>query len=104
MLAHAIVVLLLAQSTGSISGRLTDGSGAAIGRAPVSLQNAQQALVGATESSGAGEFRFENVPVGVYAVTVNAPGFTAGRIAADVRGGQTLTLRQEQRPSELWRR
>ena len=67
---------LLAQtSSGTISGRVVDPSGAAIANAQVTLtsQLTSQKVTTATEASG--DFVFASVQPGIFSVTVTAPGF-----------------------------
>ena len=61
---------------GTISGVVTDPSGAAVTGAPVSIQNSQLGIRRDVTTTGAGVFSAPSlVPHAGYQVTVNAPGF-----------------------------
>lgn len=67
----------LAQGPGNaISGTVTDATGAVVQGATVRLVNAQQIVLGVSESDVRGRFRFENVADGSYAVIVSRPNFS----------------------------
>jgi hypothetical protein len=78
----SVACLLLAASalpqgiaTGTISGTVTDPSGAAVGGAKVTSVNAatNQSIVG--ETNEAGIFSQRSVPPGIYKITIEAKGF-----------------------------
>ncbi len=61
--------------TSSITGLITDPSGANVANATVQLKNmGNDALFNATSSSG-GSYQFNNLNPGTYEITVTAPGF-----------------------------
>ena len=62
---------------GTLTGMVTDASGAAVPNANVQLKNpaTNETLTGKTNS--AGDFSFPELPVGTYTLVVSAPGFTA---------------------------
>lgn len=62
-------------NTGSVSGNVTDSSGAVIPNAQVTLISAAQGLTRSVKSNGSGEFIFNAVPVGTYTVKMSAAGF-----------------------------
>jgi hypothetical protein len=62
---------------GGISGIVTDPSGAAVVRATVRAVNDATGQVHQTVSSSAGEFTFQDIPLGSYTITVSATGFQA---------------------------
>src|SRR5215470_2570082 len=67
---------ILAQvTTGTITGAVTDPSGAAVPNAHVTATNVGTALSRSVESNGEGEYRIEFLPVGEYSVEISAPGF-----------------------------
>lgn len=78
---------LRANLVGSITGTVTDASGAAIAQATVSLLNAQQVVLRTTESDAAGVFRFMDVPAGTYEVRVMRMGFDHHRLPLVVAAG-----------------
>lgn len=74
----ALLVLpsaLAQETTGGLQGTVKDTSGALIVKATVEV--ASPALIGTkkTETNQGGYFRFANLPSGVYAITIAAPGF-----------------------------
>jgi hypothetical protein len=83
-----------AQSTGGrINGRVTDPSGAVVPDATVTIINEAAGVRNHTQSSKSGDFSFPSVPVGVYTIEFEAPGFkklTRKQVALDLN--QTLTV------------
>src|SRR5579884_1066113 len=78
MLATSFFTLGLcwAQTTsGDISGRVVDPSGAAIPNAQVTLTNQLTSQSLTTNTESAGNFAFVSVPPGTFTITVAAPGF-----------------------------
>jgi hypothetical protein len=76
---------LLAQQTATLSGVVTDSSGAAVSEALVTLSNAVTRYESTVETSPAGSFSFTNVPFQEYVLTVRKTGFAEAR--------RTVTLR-----------
>ena len=64
---------------GSLNGTITDTTGATLPHATVTILAADTGLTRATFSSSAGEFAFQDLPVGTYSVTVAASGFSTGK-------------------------
>lgn len=60
---------------GAIRGTVSDPSGAAVAGAPVTATNSATNSADTTRSTGDGEFSFQDLPLGSYAVTVSATGF-----------------------------
>src|SRR5215471_1570003 len=60
---------------GSISGSVVDPTGATMANAAVQAVNTATGLRRDTVSSSAGEFAFQDLPLGDYAVTASHPGF-----------------------------
>src|SRR5215471_3045088 len=60
---------------GGISGIVADPSGAAVSNANVQAVQDGTGQLHQTVSSSAGEFTFQDVPLGTYTITVSAPGF-----------------------------
>lgn len=80
-----------AQSTsGVISGTVTDPQGAVIAGASVTARNVGTNESRSTTADGEGRYRFPNLPIGNYEVTIQAQGF-----AKYVRTGVELLLNQE---------
>src|SRR5260370_16287029 len=79
---------------GSITGSVTDASGAAIAGAEVQAVNTATQLRRDTTTTGTGEFTFPDLPLGTYEVTVSHTGFDkirAENVAVEV--GKVTGLR-----------
>lgn len=70
----------------SLSGRVTDPSGAIVAGAEVSARQAETNLVRTTETDGEGRFRFPYLKTGPCDITIHRDGF------ADVNRRMTLTV------------
>jgi Carboxypeptidase regulatory-like domain len=77
LLAFWVSASLAQTFRGGISGLVTDPSGAAIVGATVRAVNDATGQVHQTVSSSAGEFTFQDIPLGSYTITVSAAGFQA---------------------------
>ncbi|MBI1737713.1 MAG: TonB-dependent receptor [Acidobacteria bacterium] len=66
-----------------IEGVVRDAQGAAVVAADVTLRNAQQAVVAATQTDAQGRFKFEDVARGSYLLVVAAPGLAERRMAVE---------------------
>lgn len=67
---------------GTLSGTVTDSSGAVISTASATLTNSSTGYTNTVPVNRAGEFLFPELPVGVYRLTVSSPGFDARRVEA----------------------
>ncbi|MBB5060702.1 hypothetical protein HDF16_005438 [Granulicella aggregans] len=85
---------LRAQSNaGSITGTITDPTGANVTSASITAVDVATGQVATTISSSAGDFRFPSLQVGDYKVTVTSKGFkSAERTSVVVQIGTTTTL------------
>jgi outer membrane receptor protein involved in Fe transport len=68
-------------TTGSISGTVSDSSGGVIPGAAIAVRNVDTSAVRNTTSNADGGFTIPLLPVGIYEVTAEAAGFSAGRVA-----------------------
>jgi hemoglobin/transferrin/lactoferrin receptor protein len=92
LMTAALYVTGVAQSaSGSISGTVKDGAGAAINGAEVSLVHANSVLRTAVTSSD-GKFTLDNVAPGSYALIVNQSGFGRFSTAVQVKPGDRKEL------------
>ena len=82
-------VVAFGQTTGTISGTVTDEKGAVIPNASVTARNTERNMSRSLTTSSDGNYRFENLPVGPYEVTVESTGFSKY-----VQTGITLVLNQ----------
>src|SRR5579862_9860142 len=76
--------LLFGQATGSISGTVTDTSGAAVPGAKVTITAPAIGLTRSSTSNGAGEYIVPLLGVATYNIKVEQPGFQAAT-APDIR-------------------
>lgn len=77
LFAVVLFAVCYGQATdGNIVGTVLDSSGAVVGGAKVEFANVDTGVKNATTTDSAGTYRFGNVPVGSYTLTVTAPGFT----------------------------
>ncbi len=83
----AATLLLLASTcvaqtvTGSITGEVTDPSGAVVPGATVTALNLGTGVTTTAKSNAEGVFRIDYLPIGRYQATVTAAGFKSGTIA-----------------------
>ena len=64
-----------AQDTASITGTVSDPSGAAVGNAQVALSNPERGINRETKTNGDGEYLVGGLPPGPYKLSIVAPGF-----------------------------
>lgn len=96
-IAILLSVLVLAGSAGasifgSISGLIHDPQHRPVQGAAVTLSAANSAWTQTATSNDAGEFRFDNVPLGSYSVKVEAAGFGAQSQALTLSSGNEARL------------
>ena len=78
--------LLLAVSSfgqvtdGNLVGTVYDASGKVVTDAAVGAKNTATGVIAETKSDSSGTYRFNNLPVGTYDVTVSSAGFASTRI------------------------
>jgi hypothetical protein len=73
----------LAQTvTGSISGQVTDQSGAVIVGASVTAENAATSVKTSAQTNGSGIYTIRFLPIGTYTVTVEAAGFSPQKVSS----------------------
>jgi hypothetical protein len=78
---------------GSINGTVTDQSGAVVPGAAVDAADAATGILHKTISSSAGEFQFQDLPLGKYLVSVTASGFQTAKVEqVPVTAGTIYTL------------
>ena len=78
---------------GGINGTVTDQSGAVVPSATVEAMQTSTSVSHKTVSSSAGEYSFQELPLGTYKVTVIAPGFKTAVISSvPVTAGTIYTL------------
>lgn len=98
LLALAVVVALpgtgFAQTfRGGINGSVTDQSGAVVPGAQVEATDSATGVSHKTISSSAGEFAFQDLPLGSYVIAVTASGFQTAKVDhVPVTAGTIYTL------------
>src|SRR4030088_1284332 len=66
--------LLHAQDSASVTGTVSDSSGASVANAQVTVSDAARGIHRATTTNGDGEYSVAALPPGAYDITVNASG------------------------------
>jgi len=94
-----------AQAGGEIFGRVTDASGAVMPGVAVTISGPALITPQSTTSLKSGAYRFPGIPIGLYAVTFEIPGFNRFvrenvRIerASPPRSTRASTCRRSRRP------
>jgi hypothetical protein len=89
--AAALIVFLLSffpafaqTNTTSLSGAITDISGAIIAGAKVTISNPEKGISQTYDSGSAGEYSFNQIPPGKYKVTVDYSGFSEQTQSAEL--------------------
>jgi hypothetical protein len=80
-------------TTATLTGTITDGSGAAVPGASLKLDNITRGTSRTAVADGGGRFSFDFVPVRAYRLTVSQTGFETGtRSGLELSSGQVLDL------------
>ena len=90
LVMYCPAVLIAQVVTGSISGRVTDTTGAVIAGATIQIQNLEMGLSRTAETDSAGRYVARNLPVGPYSVAAQQQGFQK-----QIRNGITLAVGSE---------
>ena len=61
---------------GTLAGTVTDSTGAAIPGATVTVASSSTEFTKVVQTGSSGEYRIPLIPMGIYAVTVEHPGFS----------------------------
>ncbi|MGB9010954.1 MAG: carboxypeptidase regulatory-like domain-containing protein [Candidatus Acidiferrales bacterium] len=104
VLALCIVCVILgapsaaAQSSGAISGTVTDASGQAIAHAGVTAKNVDTGVERTTATDGQGHYAFVAIPLGAYEVSASKQGFaqavrTGINVVVNENGNVDLVLK-----------
>ena len=89
----AIFSMVQAQSnSGSISGAVTDPSGAVVPGATVTIENPVSGYLRTAKTDSTGRFQFSNVPFNPYHLSATASGFGSVAQDADVRSAIPVNL------------
>ena len=92
ILLVGIPFALFAQdATGRVVGTITDPSGGAVPNVSVSVLNTSTHVARVTKTDHDGNYQVLNLPIGLYSVKVEAPGFATTEVAAaELRINQSL--------------
>jgi hypothetical protein len=98
LVSMTVIAPLQCQSgdQGSILGTVYDSSGAVVANARLKVSNLGTSYAISTTTNPYGQFRFAVLPVGVYELTADSPGFAeiqVNKIDVAVGASPTLTLR-----------
>lgn len=77
--------------SGNLVGTISDPTGAVVANAEVTATNVGTSASVVTHTNSTGEYRFDNLPVGSYKITVKAAGFRTFVSQADVELNRTGT-------------
>ena len=77
LLVFFSVTLAMAQGNATLTGTVTDPTGAVVPGATVTATNVATNVPSTTQTNDSGLYRFPTLPVGTYKVTVEATGFKA---------------------------
>ncbi len=61
--------------TGTISGTITDSSGAVVTQAPVNAKNTATGLILSGKTDDHGDVQLKDAPIGIYSITISSPNF-----------------------------
>ena len=80
LLVAALCETAFAQGTSSLTGTVTDPNGAVVSGATVTATNVATNISTSTQTTDAGVYRFQTLPVGNYTVKVEAAGFSTAQV------------------------
>jgi len=90
--AMVYLILGLNAHAQSISGTVSDPTGAVVPSATVQIHNPVSGYARSTNTDASGRFTFPNVPFNPYHLTVNAPGFAPYAQDVELRSGVPLDV------------
>ena len=80
---------LLAQTSGTILGHVSDTTGAVVPGVSITLTNTDNKVTQATQSDAGGVFRFASLGPGNYTVSATAKGFSTAQTEIVLNAGET---------------
>ena len=86
LIMSAVLVIAAQTQTfrGAIHGSVEDPTGGVVANAQVRATDTATGVQHATVSTSGGEFTFQDIPLGSYQVTVQAPGFAKATVDKSV--------------------
>ncbi|MBB5339192.1 TonB-dependent receptor [Tunturiibacter gelidoferens] len=90
------------QTLGSVSGVISDATGAAISGASIVLVNDQTAASRTTDTNAHGSYLVQGLPIGIYTVTVTANGFDTEKLTGFlIQADRTASLVIRLKPGQV---
>jgi hypothetical protein len=84
--------------SGTVVGTVSDSTGAAIANTDVEASNVATGVAVVTKTNAAGEYRFNNLPVGAYKISASAEGFQTSTRQTPVDLNATITVNLTLKP------
>lgn len=91
-LASTVMPIFAQTATATLSGKITDTSGAAVAKAKVSVKNVAANQVSTAQTDAAGSYSIANLPPGDYDVSVSAGGFNTEESKVRLASGAAQVL------------
>src|ERR1700684_1794045 len=91
LLLSTAIHLQAQTAAGTITGTVTDASGAVIPGATVTIENPVSGLSRTTKTDASGQYRFTNLPFNPYHLTAHAEGFSPFTADVPVRSSVAVT-------------
>jgi hypothetical protein len=92
-LVFMVAPQLSAQTSGTVSGHVSDTMNASLSNANIVIKNVATGAERSTVTTGAGDYTFSNVPVGVYSISATHTGFkTSSSASVEVQVQQSVRL------------
>jgi hypothetical protein len=80
-------------TSGNLTGSVYDQTGAAVPGATVVAHNTATGVDTNTNATSAGDYRFENLPIGIYSLIVTSPGFAKAEVGnVSIQLNRTVTM------------
>jgi len=97
-IAHHTAPMMAQESTGKISGTVSNPAGAIVPHAGVTVSNSETGLKRTTKTNASGLFFVSNLPIGNYTLSIEASGFkkfVASNIRVNVNDRLDIPVRME---------
>src|SRR5882672_1867300 len=87
--------------SGNLVGTVSDPTGAVVADAEVTVTNVGTSALTVAHTNATGDYRFDNLPVGTYSITVKATGFRTFVAQANVELNKTGTRNATMTPGAI---
>src|ERR1700722_6004214 len=103
LLGCLVVPVAPAQQTlGTLSGTVTDPTGATVANSTITLVDDQTAATRTATSNAAGNYTFQALPIGTYTLTISAAGFNTEKVTSVlVQADRTSSLVIKMKPGAV---